>query len=125
MKLSLGNIVTILLAIVMIVFGANKLVPFLTMPAQEMTPAMTSFMGAMGGSYLGKLVGFTELIGGLMLLSGRTRFAGFLVLAPIIVNIVGFHVAHNIGGGMIAYVCAALYAVGAWGYADRFKNILD
>ncbi|MFM2269824.1 MAG: hypothetical protein RL757_3265 [Bacteroidota bacterium] len=125
MKLSLGNIVTMLLAIVMIVFGANKLVPFLTMPTPaNPSSAMMSFFGAMGGTYLGKFVGLTELVGGLMLLSDRTRFAGLLVLAPIAVNIVVYHLAHDLAGGMIAYVCGALYAVAAWGYADRFKGLL-
>ncbi len=126
MKLSLGTIATYLFALVMIVFGANKLVPFLTMPAPvNPSAAMMSFFGAMQGSYLGKIVGLTEIIGGLMLLSGRTRFAGLLVLAPIAVNIVAFHLSHDIGGGVIAYVCAALYAVAAWAYADRFKGLLD
>ena len=79
-----------LLGLIFTVFGINALVPFLPQP--PVTPAAGAFLGALGGSgYFVPLLGITEVIAGLLLLSGRGVPVAVTLLAPIIVHILGFH----------------------------------
>ncbi|MEM7575631.1 MAG: hypothetical protein AAF433_22195 [Bacteroidota bacterium] len=113
-----------LLAVIMIVFGANKLFGFMEMPPPtDATAGM--FLGAVFGSYLGKFIAFTEIIGGALLLAPKTAFLGLLVLAPVVVNIAGFHFAHDFPGNPAWMLTVALWIVAAIGFEGRFKNLVQ
>lgn len=86
-----------LVAILMIVFGLNKLLGFLETPPPEGLEAQV-FLGAMFTSYLGKLVAVFEVAGGILLLIPRTSFIALLILAPVVLNIAVFHFAHDFVG---------------------------
>lgn len=89
-----------LFALHLIIFGLNKFLLFF-MPPPPSDPQAQAFMMGMFGSYLGTLVGSIEIIGGILLLIPRTSFIGFLALLPIVVNIIGYHVAHDLPGNGI------------------------
>ncbi|MEZ6004792.1 MAG: DoxX family protein [Planctomycetota bacterium] len=59
-------------------------------PPAEGSPAAL-FMGAMFPTGYLKLVKVLELLGGLLVAIPRTRNYGLLILVPIVVNIVAFH----------------------------------
>ncbi len=60
--------------------------------APEMTAAQTSFMtGLMASVYLFPLIKITELVGGILLLIGRTAPLAALVLFPVTLNIFLYH----------------------------------
>lgn len=105
-----------LLALMMIVFGLNKFLGFITVepPAD---PTAQQFLGAMFSSYLYIVVGITEIIGGILLLIPRFRFAGWLLLGVIIFNIVAFHLAHDFIGNGIWLLPTLLFLV--IGYFQR------
>src|SRR4029450_4131360 len=72
-------------------FGLNKLVPFLPQPPISGPPA--EFFGAlMATGYMVPLLAATEIVAGVFLLSGRFVPLALALLAPIIVNILGFHI---------------------------------
>lgn len=99
-------ILSVLLAIPMLVFGANKLIGFLEVPPPT-DPTAQMFLGAMFGSYLAKLVAVTEILGALLTLSSRTRLLGALILLPVNVNIMALHLFHDIPGigpGLVCFV---------------------
>ena len=50
-----------------------------------------NLMGALCGSGFTKVVGFFEVLAGVLLIFPRTRLAGVFVLLPIIINIFLFH----------------------------------
>jgi uncharacterized membrane protein YphA (DoxX/SURF4 family) len=78
------------LGLVFTVFGLNFFLHFLPMPPAP--PKAAAFAGALFASgYLFPLLKATEVVAGLLLLSGRFVPLALAVLAPIIVNIVGFH----------------------------------
>jgi uncharacterized membrane protein YphA (DoxX/SURF4 family) len=78
------------LGLVFTVFGLNFFLHFLPMPPAP--PRAAAFAGALFASgYLFPLLKVTEVAAGLLLLSGRFVPLALAVLAPIIVNIVGFH----------------------------------
>jgi len=78
------------LGLVFTVFGLNFFLHFLPMPPAP--PRAAAFGGALFASgYLFPLLKTTEVVAGLLLLSGRFVPLALAVLAPIVVNIVGFH----------------------------------
>src|SRR5471032_963866 len=94
------------LGLVFATFGLNKLLPFLPQPPISGAPAQ--FFGALFATgYMIPLIALTEIVAGLMLLSGRFVPLALALLAPVIVNIAGFHVflAHG-GFGLVAILLA-------------------
>lgn len=80
----------VLLGLVFVIFGVNYFAPFI--PAPPMPESAIPFvMGLMGAHYLMPLLKTVEIVAGLLLLSGRAVPLALVVLAPIILNIVGFH----------------------------------
>jgi uncharacterized membrane protein YphA (DoxX/SURF4 family) len=114
----------ILLGLMFVVFGANLLHPFLHM---EMPPAGSppaQFMGIMGPSGWMHHVGFFQFLGGLLVLIGGTAPLGLVILGPVIVNILIFHVllagGHGIGMGLFATL---LEIILIYGYRSNFAGI--
>ena len=88
-----------------------KLVPIPPIP--EGTP-MADFMAAFGPTGYMTFVKVLEVVGGILVAIPRTRILGLLVLGPIIVNILAFHVFVTAGEGLFSpmvigmVVCAAV-----------------
>ncbi len=68
-------------------------------PPPEGTPAAL-FMGAFGPTGYMTFVKVIELIGGILVAIPRTRNFGLLLLGPILVNILAFHVFIMKGAGL-------------------------
>ena len=71
------------------------------------------------------LIKGTEVLAGLLLLTGRFVPLALTLLAPVVVNIVLFHVVLAPGSfAMLALIVAAeLYL--AWAYRDAFRPMLS
>jgi len=103
------------LGLVFTVFGLNFFLHFLPMPPAP--PKAAAFAGALFASgYLFQLLKATEVVAGLLLLSGRFVPLALAVLAPIIVNIVGFHLFLEPSGLAIplAVLAAEIYLARAY-----------
>ena len=100
MKFNIESISSWVLAFLMVVFGLNKFLGFADVPPPT-DPIAQQFMGAMFSSYLYVAVALAEIIGGLLIISSRLRFVGWLILAPVIFNIVGFHLFHDFIGNFL------------------------
>jgi putative oxidoreductase len=119
----LSLIANVLLALPLIVFGLNKFIGFAQMPPPAGAEAQT-FLGAMFSTYLAPLVGFAEIVGGVLLLINRTSFVGWLLLTPVVVNIAAFHIAHDMPGNGIWLVTTALYAYVTYLKRDRIAGLV-
>ena len=108
MKNTVQNIAIWILAILMVIFGLNKFFGFIPVEPPADATAQ-NFMGAMFTSYLYVIVALAEVAGGIMLLIPKTRFMGWLLLLPIIFNIVVFHIAHDFIGNGIWLLPTVLY----------------
>ncbi len=87
------SIAAVVLGLLMIVFGLNKLVPFLPMPAP--TPEeMKIFSAFLTLGWVLPLVAITEIAGGLLLVLPRTRALGAIVLLPLMTGIIVHHLVH-------------------------------
>ena len=99
-----------LLGIAFVVFGLNHFLNFIPMPkdAPPPTAEAMSFMGAMMPTgYMG-FVKSLEIAGGLLVALPLTRNLGLLILGPIIVNIMAFHIFINKGDTLVHPVNIAI-----------------
>ena len=122
-KQSIFVIARFALALLMIVFGANKLLGFIDVPPPAGEDAQ-KFMGAMFTTYLFKLVAFTQILGGVLLMIPKTSFIGILMMMPIMANILGFHFAHDMIGNGLWIFTAVIFLIAAFGYKDYFGKLL-
>lgn len=92
----LPTIARYLLGLIFFVFGLNKFLNFL--PAPELSAEAGAFFGALAASgYMLKLIASTEVIGGLLLLINKYTPLGLVILAPVSLNILVFHLFLDIG----------------------------
>jgi uncharacterized membrane protein YphA (DoxX/SURF4 family) len=111
------------LGLVFTVFGLNFFLHFLPTPPEP--PKALAFAGALFGSgYLFPLLKSIEVAAGLLLLSGLFVPLALALLAPVLVNIIGFHLFLAPGGLPIplALLAAELYL--AWTYRAAFAPML-
>lgn len=117
-------IARVLLGLVFVVFGLNFFFQFMPMP--PMAGPAGAFAGALFATgYMFPLIKVTEIVGGLMLVSGRFVPLGLVLLAPIIVNIAAFHVFLTPGEVGMSAVLVAIEAFLGWSYRDSFRGLLN
>jgi uncharacterized membrane protein YphA (DoxX/SURF4 family) len=113
----------ILLGLTFVVFGLNGLLHFIPQP--EMPPAAIAFFGGLAAAgYMLPLLFGTQIVGGVLLLVGIVPL-GLLLLAPVIVNIVGFHLFVSPNGLGVALVVVVLELFLAWVHRDAFRPLLS
>lgn len=110
------------LGLIFTVFGLNGFLGFLPMP--EPTPEGGAFLGALAATgYMFPLIKSTEVVAGLLLLSGRFVPLALLLLAPVSVNILAYHIALDPAPGMpLLIVATGIYL--AYAYRDSFRSVL-
>ncbi len=124
MKNKIDTGIQILLGLAFVVFGLNKFLNF--MPPPELPPAAGAFMGALAETgYMFPLIALTEIVAGALILSRKFTPLGLVLLAPISVNIVLFHLALAPAGGIPAYVLAALNVYLLFASLPRYKPMLS
>jgi uncharacterized membrane protein YphA (DoxX/SURF4 family) len=124
MKAKIPLVVRILLGLLFFVFGLNGALNFLPMP--PMTGRAATFMtGIMSAGYFGPLLTMVEVLGGAALLAGRFVPLALTVLAPVVVNIVLFHVSVAPEGLPVAIFVLISEVYLAWAYRDSFRGVLQ
>ena len=124
MKNTLELLTSTILGLSMIVFGLNKFLGFIAIEP-PVDPIAQQFLGAMFSSYLAHWVGIFEVIAGILLLIPRTRFLGWLLLLPIIFNIMLFHLAHDFIGNGIWLVPTLLFLMLAYFQKHAIVNLVS
>src|SRR2546421_12847758 len=100
-------IVRILLGLMFVIFGLNGFLHFIPM-GQMPSGHAGEFIGAMFASGYLYVISALQVIGGLLLLSGAFAPLGLLLLGPIIVNILLYHILLDPKGLPIAIVVSVL-----------------
>ena len=117
-------IARILLGLIFVVFSANYVLDF--MPPLEGSDEAMAYIGALAATgYLFPVMNIVLFASGALLLAGVWVPLALTLLAPIIVNIVLFHVVLDNAGLPLAIVLLALEIFLAWAYRDSFKGVLD
>ena len=129
MKLA-SNIAGGLLGLLFIVFGLNFFLNFIPMPADP-SPADAPhklFMAALFPTGYLAFVKVMEIIGGILVAVPKTRNIGLLVLGPIVINILCFHIFLTKGATLIdpVNILIALLAVFLlWSGRKAFAGLLN
>ena len=111
-----------LLGLVFLTFGANKFLNFL--PAPPVTGMAAQFMGAMFATHYIWVVAASEVVGGLLLLTGRYAPLGLTLVGPVVVNILAFHTFIAPSGLPVALVVSALALFLLWSYRENFSGLV-
>src|SRR5437762_13238330 len=80
-----------LLGLIFVVFGSNMFLHFIPMPPPPEGPAR-DFMTALFLSHYLYVVGALQLVGGVLLFTGWWTPLGLVLVGPVILNILCFHV---------------------------------
>lgn len=115
-------IARILLGLVFTVFGSNAFIGFIKMP--PMSGPAGDFIMAMANTHYLYVVGFCQVVGGLILLIGRYVPLGLTLLGPVIVNILAYHIFMNHEGLPLAVVVAVLALFLLWRYKENFRGLV-
>jgi len=119
-----------IVSIVRIIFGllliAGGIMAFMNLPIPEGYPEKSvAFLQAMTNTgYFNYFIGIVEILVGLMFVSRRYVALGAIILAPITVNIIMFHIfldLKTILPGLVLFALNILVAYTEW---DKYKMIL-
>ena len=112
-----------LLGLIFVVFGSNMFLHFIPMPPPAEDPAR-EFMTALFVSHYLYIVGALQVVGGLLLFTGRWTPLGLTVVGPVLVNILCFHVLMAPAGLPMAIVVSllALFLLGR--YREHFAGLV-
>jgi putative oxidoreductase len=117
-------IARILLGLVFLVFGLNGFLNFLSMGPMP-TGLAGQFMGALFLSHYYWVVAALQIVGGLLLLINRFVPLALVLLGPVIVNILCYHLFLNHAGAPLAIVVTALWFVVFYGRRQYFAGIFS
>jgi len=121
----LPPIARVLMGLMFFVFGLNGFLNFIPRPKDPMPEAaMALFQGLMKSGYMMPLIAGTQVIVGALLLSNRFLPLALALIAPVIVNIVAFHVCVQPSGIVMAGVVLVLELYLAWAYRQTYLPML-
>ena len=117
-------IARVLLGLVFVVFGSNAFFHF--MPVPEIPGQAGAFINALISSGYMYVIAMLQVVGGLCLLIGSRFVApGLMLLGPVIVNIVLYHVFLDHVANPVAIVIALLALFLLWVYRFKFPAIFQ
>ena len=124
MNSTFTTILRMLLGASLLIFGINKFFAFI--PIFDMAPAAANFMESLNSTgYVLYVVACLELlIGGLLLFKKWVPFA-LVLLAPIVVNILLFHLFLDVSGILVAVFMVAITAVLIYKYWKTYSSLFQ
>jgi putative oxidoreductase len=115
-------IARLLLGLIFIVFGLNGFLNFLSMGPMP-TGLAGQFIGALALSHYFWVVAGLQVIGGVLLLVNRFVPLALVLLGPVIVNILCYHVFLNPTGVALALVVTILWFIVFYWHRQYFSGI--
>ncbi len=116
----------IILGLIFFVFGLNGFFHFIPDSGQMPAKAVAFFTGLAGSGYFIPFLKLTEIVCGFLLLAGRYVPLALTVLAPVVLNILLFHLvlAPDPMGLAMAIFILVVEVFLAWAYRDSFRGVL-
>ena len=121
----LPAVARVLMGLMFFVFGLNGFLHFIPEPKTPMPEGAMAFAGAlMKSGYMFPLIMGTQLTVGILLLANRFVPLALALLAPVIVNIIAFHVFLQPAGLAPGAVALLLELYLAWSYRSAYRSML-
>lgn len=121
---TLASIARYALGAVFLLFGLNGFLHFLPDPPPPPAAALNFVTALFATGYMIPLIKGTEVVAGLLLLGNRFVPLALTLLAPVLVNIVAYHLFLAPGGLVIPVLLLAAELYLAWSYRDVWKTML-
>ena len=116
------TIARVLLGLILVVFGLNYFLQFI--PMGEMPENIAAVMaGFTTAGYLLPTVKVIEIVVGLMMLTNKYVKLGAILLAPLSVNFLLFHIVLAPATGMLAYVVVLINVYLGWYHFDSYRPL--
>jgi putative oxidoreductase len=112
----------LLLGLIFVVFGLNGFLNFLSTGPMP-TGLAGQFVGALVLSHYFWVVAAIQVAGGVLLLVNRYVPLALVLLGPVIVNIICYHVFLNPSGAPLAAVVTVLWFIVFYGKRQYFSGI--
>ncbi|WP_263367914.1 hypothetical protein [Edaphobacter bradus] len=113
-----------LLGLLFTVFGLNGFFHFIPQPPPA-NPVALQFLVAVSVSHYMALVFLLQIIGGTLLLAGRFVPLALAILAPIVVNILNYHITMDPGGIGRGLLVTTPWIIVFLRYRSSFAQILQ
>jgi len=114
----------IVLGAIFLVFGLNGFLAFIPMP--PMNASATNFMTALAATgYFFPLLKLTEIVSGVLLITGKMQPLALLLLAPIVINIFFFHLLLSGTGLVFASMILVLHILLMIAHKESFLRLFD
>ena len=115
----------VLMGLGFFVFGLNGFLHFIPEPKTPMPEGAGAFAGAMMKTgYMFQMVAGTQLLVGVLLLLNRFVPLALVLIMPILVNIIAFHIFLAPSGAVPGAVLMALELYLAWAYRSYYRLVL-
>jgi len=115
-------IARLLLGLIFLVFGLNSFLNFLSMGPMPSGLA-GQFVGALVLSHYFWVVGALQVAGGALLLVNRFVPLALVLLGPVIVNIILYHLFLNLTGIALAIVVVILWLIVFYAHRQYFSGL--
>jgi len=116
------TVARLLFGLVFFVFGLNGFLGFMPQPPHE--GAAGAFLGGLAGAgYFFPLLKGTEVVAGALLLTKRAVPLALVLIAPVTVNILAFHVFLEPATAGMAVVLTLINVYLAWTVRDAYRPL--
>ncbi len=113
-----------LLGLLFTVFGLNGFLHFIHQPPPA-NPLALQFFVAVSASHYIAVVFLAQIFGGVLLLAGRFVPLALAILAPVLVNILDYHVTMDPGGIGPGLLATVLWLIVFLRYRSSFVRIFE
>src|SRR5438552_3444331 len=121
----LSTIARILMGLGFTVFGLNGFLNFIPQPSKPMPEGAVAFVGAMMKTgYLFQMVMGTQLLVGVLLLLNLFVPLALVLIMPILLNIIAFHIFLAPSGLAPGLILMAIELYLAWAYRGYYRSVL-
>ena len=120
-----AQIVRYILALIEIVFGLNKFLQFIPPPEfPEGSPPALYFQGLGVSGYFFPLLALTEIGAGVLLAINKWVPLALVILAPVALNILLFHLTMAPAEGALGYIVFLATAYLIYVNKDKYQSLL-
>jgi uncharacterized membrane protein YphA (DoxX/SURF4 family) len=121
----LPAVARILMGLTFFVFGLNGFLQFIPKPTTPMPDGAMAFFGALLNTrYMIPLVAGTQLLVGVLLLINLFVPLALVLIAPVLVNIILFHIFLDLPGIVPGTIATVLEIFLVWAYRNAYRAMV-
>lgn len=123
MKTKLKLAARLVLGAILLVFGLNNFLQFISQPPPS-EQLMQAFGNLIALGFIMPTVAIVQITVGIALLSNRFKSLALVILVPITYSMIAFHLAFDVQGIVFASVVAILNIILLFSEKDKFSAVL-